>query len=312
MALAGMAISRVNFSHAKKKQLLSIVENINFIKQKYRLPLKMLGDLQGHRVRLGNFAGSFEVKKGSFLYLSQKSNKDKPKTISFDYPGSLNQIKKGSRIFIDDGSITLEVVSHSSYALKTRAITGGTLKKFKGVNIPETNIDFGKIKSKDIADINFCKQHKFDYIAQSFVCKKSDVLEVKEILGKKSKIKVFAKIENREGLKNIDEIIKISDGIIVARGDMGVCLPIYKIPLIQKEIIRKCNLAKKPVAVATQMLESMIENLRPTRAEVTDVANAIIDGANFVMLSAETATGKHPVEAVKMMNDIIRYTEKNG
>jgi len=205
------------------------------------------------------------------------------------------------------------VIGRVKNALKAKVVVGGLLKEHKGVNIPEAKLEFSGISQKDIQDIIFCEKNAIDYIAQSFVRTKEDILEVRKELKPGSPSKVIAKIESREGIKNIDEIIKVSDGIMIARGDMGVSLPIYKIPVIQKMIIKKCNRAGKFVITATQMLErleSMTENRMPTRAEVTDVANAIIDGTDFVMLSAESAVGKYPVETVMMMNNIIKFTEK--
>jgi len=179
------------------------------------------------------------------------------------------------------------------------------------VNIPDVNLRFKGLTDKDKEDIEFGFKHKPDFIAQSFVRDKEDIIAVRKFIGTRlPACKIIAKIENRQGIKNIDKIIRVSDGIMVARGDMGVSLPIYEIPIIQKMIIKKCNYAKKLVITATQMLESMTENIRPTRAEVTDVANAILDGTDFTMLSGETAAGKFPVEAVKMMNQIARFTEK--
>lgn len=194
---------------------------------------------------------------------------------------------------------------------RLRNIVGGLLKEHKGVNIPEARLEFGAISQKDIQDILFCKKNSVEHIAQSFVRTKKDVFDLRKVLGGSSRCRVIAKIESREGIKNIDEIIKVSDGIMIARGDMGVSLPIYEIPVIQKMIIKKCNRAGKFIITATQMLDSMTENLRPTRAEVTDVANAIIDGTDFVMLSAESAVGKYPVETVVMMNNIIKFTERH-
>lgn len=311
MMLAGMNVGRFNFSHSRKNELLSRIKNFRILNKKYGKNLKILGDLQGHRIRIGSLTKTISLKKNQTVYLSQTLKNDTSRAIPFDYNGCLNPIKKGQSVFIDDGNIFLEVTGRTKNALKTKVITGGLLKPYKGVNIPQAKLDLGRITDKDIEDINFCKRHGIEYIAQSFVRDKKDVLEVKEALGKNSPIKVFAKIENREGIKNINQIIKVSDGIMIARGDMGVSLPIYKIPIIQKMIIKKCNQEKKPVITATQMLESMTENLRPTRAEVSDVANAIIDGTNFVMLSAETATGKFPAETVKMMQAIINFTEKS-
>jgi pyruvate kinase len=229
--------------------------------------------------------------------------------IPFDYRGPLSTIKDGQPIFIDDGNIALEVTGRAKNSLKAKVVVGGLLKEHKGVNIPDARLEFGDISRKDIQDILFCEKHGVDYIAQSFVRTKKDILAVRKALGAGSRCRVIAKIENKEGIKNIEEILGVSDGIMIARGDMGVSLPIYQIPIIQKMIIKKCNLAGKFVITATQMLESMTENLRPTRAEVTDVANAILDGTDFVMLSAESAVGKYPVETVGMMNNIIKFTE---
>ncbi len=233
-----------------------------------------------------------------------------PQEIPFDYHGQLGPIKNGHLIFIDDGNICLQVIGKKKNSVKLKVIIGGLLKSHKGINIPEAKLDFGSISQKDVEDIIFCEKNGVEYIAQSFVRTSKDIIDVRKLLKRGSRCKVIAKIECREAIRNIDEIIDVSDGIMIARGDMGVSLPIYEIPVIQKIIIKKCNHAKKFVITATQMLESMTENFRPTRAEVTDVANAVLDGTDFVMLSSETAVGKYPVEAVKMMNNIIKFTEK--
>jgi pyruvate kinase len=251
------------------------------------------------------------LKKGRIVWLTPQNIKGSHEIIPFDYRGPLSSIKNGCQIFIDDGNIALEVIGRSKNRLRARVISGGLLKEHKGVNIPEAKLEFGRIGLKDVEDISFCEAHGVEYIAQSFVRTGRDILDVRKSLKPGSRCRVIAKIENREGIKNIDEIIKASDGIMIARGDMGVSLPIYEIPFIQKMIIKKCNRAGKFVITATQMLESMTENLRPTRAEVTDVANAIIDGTDYVMLSAESAVGKYPVEAVAMMNNVIKFTERN-
>ncbi|MCK4905230.1 pyruvate kinase [bacterium] len=309
MMLAGMDVGRLNFSHGSLKDLLHKIELVRLLNKKYRRRIKLLGDLQGHRIRVGELSAPVELKKRRILWLTQEKIKSTNEKIPFDYQGSLNSIKNGQYIFIDDGNIALEVIGRTETILKTKVIVGGLLKEHKGINIPGAKLQFGGISQKDIQDILFCKRHNVEYIAQSFVCTKNDILDVRNMLEKNSRCKIIAKIESREGIKNIDEIIKVSDGVMIARGDMGVSLPIYEIPIIQKTIIEKCNRAKKFVITATQMLESMTENLRPTRAEVSDVANAIIDGTDFVMLSAESAVGKYPVQTVSMMNDIIKFTE---
>ena len=312
MMLAGMDVGRLNFSHGREKELISRISIIRLLNKKYRRRIKILGDLQGHRIRIGRLTEPIELKKRQKICLVQKNIKGVCSKIPFDYQGSLRRIKNGYHIFIDDGNIALEVIGRSANSIKARVIADGLLKQHKGINIPQAKLDFGGISYEDINDIGFCKKHNIEYIAQSFVCTKNDISDVRDALGTGYRPKVIAKIENRDGIKNIDSIIKASDGIMIARGDMGVSLPIYEIPIIQKMIIKKCNRAGKPVITATQMLESMTDNLRPTRAEVTDVANAIIDGTDFVMLSAETAAGKYPSETVKMMNDIIKFTETSG
>ena len=309
MMLAGMDTGRLNFSHAKPKELLQKIGLIRRLNSKYRRQIKLLGDLQGHRIRVGGLASPIELKKHKTLWLTQKRLNGTPEKIHFDYQGSLRAIKKGQMVYIDDGNIALEVMGHAPNSLKTKVVIGGLLKAYKGINIPDAKLEFGGISKKDINDILFCENNGIEYIAQSFVRTKKDVLAVRKVLRIGSRCRIISKIENREGIRNIGEIIEASDGIMIARGDMGVSLPVYEIPIVQKMIIKKCNLAGKPVITATQMLESMTNNLRPTRAEVTDIANAIIDGTDYVMLSAESAVGRYPVEAVAMMNNTIKFTE---
>ena len=310
MMRAGMDVCRLNFSHGSLPESLDKIRTIRLLNKKYRRRITLLGDLQGHRIRVGDLSAPILLEKNQVLWLTQQKIKGSQKNIPFDYHGSLRGVKNGQQIFMDDGNIALLVIGRAKDSLKVKVIFGGLLQGHKGVNIPEARLEFGGISQKDVTDISFCKELGVEYIAQSFVCSKKDIQDVKKALGEGSRCRVIAKIENREGIENIDEIIDASDGIMIARGDMGVSLPIYEIPIIQKEIIKKCNRAGKFVITATQMLESMTENRIPTRAEVSDVANAIIDGTDFVMLSAESAVGKYPVETVNMMNTIIRFTEE--
>ncbi|MFH0941216.1 MAG: pyruvate kinase [Candidatus Omnitrophota bacterium] len=312
---AGMDVVRLNFSHGNLKECRNRIRLIKYLNKKYRRHIRILGDLEGYRVRVGRFKENkpIQVKKRQIVWLAQGDIQGEGSVIPFDYRGPLNKIEKGRHIYIDDGSIELIVVAREKTRLKARVATPGLIKERKGINMPGVRLDFKGLSANDRKDIDFCLKNKVDYIAQSFVRNKEDILILRRYLkGSSHKLKVIAKIENREGIKNIDEIIKVSDGIMVARGDMGVAIPIYEVPIIQKEIIRKCNDAKKFVITATQMLESMTENIRPTRAEVTDVANAILDGTDYVMLSAETAVGKHPAESVAMMNAIIKFTERSA
>ncbi len=230
-----------------------------------------------------------------------------------DYKGPLHSIAKGTTIYIDDGNIGLVAEACRKNRLKTRVITPGLIREHKGINMPGVELDFTGLTSKDKADIDFCIKHNIDYLAQSFVSSRDHILALRDYLKDyHHTFGIIAKIENREGIEKIDEIIKVCEGIMVARGDMGVSIPIYEVPVIQKKIIKKCNRAHKFVITATEMLESMTENHIPTRVEVSDVANAILDGSNYVMLSAETAIGLYPAECVDIMGKIITFTENNG
>jgi pyruvate kinase len=313
MTLAGMDVVRLNFSHGSHKEHAERIEIVRRINRKYHRNVQILIDLEGQRVRIGHFKSPIPLKKRQKFWLTQAPCLGKTGGIPFDYHGSLEVIKAGYFIYIDDGNISLKVLEVKRKKLLAEVIVAGLLKERKGINIPQAHLPFVRLSEKDKEDINFGVKHSVDYIAQSFVRSKKDILEIKNFLKDRlPNAKIIAKIENQEGIKNIDEIIAVCEAIMIARGDMGVCLPIHEVPMIQKQIIFKCNQKKKPVITATQMLESMVENARPTRAEVTDVANAVLDGTNFVMLSAETAVGKHPVEAVKMMNQIIKFTEKSS
>lgn len=312
MMFAGMDVARLNFSHGshpKHEQRINLIRQLN---KKYRRHIRILQDLEGYRIRIGGFKdkNTVELKKRQIILLTNKDVLGDENIIAFDYEGSLSDIKIGSLIYIDDGNIALVVKARTKRYLKTEVVIPGLLKENKGINIPDVNLRFKGLTDKDKIDIQFGIRNKVDYIAQSFVRDRDDVLKVRDLVKRSlPTCRIIAKIENRRGINNIDQILEVSDGIMIARGDMGVSIPIYEIPIVQKVIIRKCNQAKKFVITATQMLESMVENSRPTRAEVTDVANAILDGSDFLMLSAETAVGKHPVEVVKMMNRTIKFTE---
>ena len=314
MTVAGMDAARLNCSHGEPDELASYIKIARAVNKKYRRRVRILLDLEGPRIRVGRLKGHKPIllKKRQIIWLANTLTHESENVIPFDYDGPLDSIRGAEYIYMDDGNMVLKIKNIGKKAIKTEVIVGGFLKEYKGINIPGAKLEFPGLSEKDKKDIAFGLGQKIDYIAQSFVRSRSDVLDVRDRLGdRQARPKVIAKIENQDGIRNIDEIIDVSDGIMVARGDMGVSVPIYEIPIIQKYIIRKCNRKKKFVITATQMLESMTEHIRPTRAEVTDVANAIIDGTDFVMLSAETAIGKYPSESVKMMNDIIKFTENN-
>jgi len=314
MFAAGLDVVRLNFSHGSHKQHLDSIELVRRLNSKYRRHIRIMQDLEGFRIRVGRFKGTKArlLKNRTVVWLTNNAQAHGPKTIPFDYKGDLDRIQPKQLIYIDDGNIRLRVKSVSDNSIKAVVVEGGILKERKGVNIPDLALEFEGITGKDKKDIEFGVKHKVDYIALSFVRDANDVIKAGELIKPRlPRCRVVAKIENREAIENIDGIIDAADGIMVARGDMGVAVPIYEVPIIQKRIIKKCNAAGKFVITATQMLEHMTEHSRPTRAEVADVANAIIDGTDFVMLSSETAVGLFPHQSVLMMNEIIKFTEKN-
>ncbi|MFH1836754.1 MAG: pyruvate kinase [Candidatus Omnitrophota bacterium] len=315
MMREGMDVVRLNFSHGSHTEHLKRIRIIRELNKKYRRHIRVLQDLEGYRIRIGEFKGknkTFELKKKKRVLLTNKTDLLDKGIIPLDYDGPLGNIKTGANIYIDDGNIAIVVKKCTKNYLETEVVTPGILKENKGVNIPDLKLGFKDLTEKDKKDLEFGIKNKVDLVAQSFVRSKKDIITLRKAIAGRMDCKIIAKIENKDGIKNIDSIIDASDGIMIARGDMGVSLPIYQVPVIQKMIIKKCNNKKKFVITATQMLESMTEHSRPTRAEVSDVANAILDGTDYVMLSAESAVGEYPVETVRMMNDIIKFTEKMG
>ncbi len=309
----GLDAVRLNFSHSNHASHIEKIGFIRSLNKKLRRHIRIMQDLEGYRIRVGKLHRPLALKRRSVLFLTQGALTGNEKEISFDYQGPLSVIPEGSRIFIDDGKIALEVTGRTPHKLKTRVISGGILMSHKGINLPGVKLAFAALTDKDKRDVRVGIEYKVDYLAQSFVRSAADILLLKQqVLDEHPHCQFFAKIENQDALVNLDSIIDASDGIIVARGDLGICLPIYKVPLIQKDIISRCLRKKKPVVVATQMLESMTNEPLPTRAEVSDVANAILDGATHLMLSAETAVGKHPHQVIEMMNKIIKHTELYG
>jgi len=312
MFTAGLDVVRLNFSHGDPKQHLALIELVRRLNKKYRRRIRIMQDLEGFRIRIGRLKGTKAryLKNRTVVWLTNNADADGPKTIPLDYKGDLGRIKPKQLIYIDDGNLILRVKSISATSIKAEVLEGGILKERKGINIPDADLGFESMTEKDRRDIKFGIKHEVDYIALSFVRDDKDVLEAADLVKPSlPNCRLVAKIESRQAIENIDKIIDAADGIMIARGDMGVAVPIYEVPVIQKRIIKKCNAAKKFVITATQMLEHMTEHSRPTRAEVADVANAIIDGTDFVMLSGETAIGRYPYRSVLMMNDIIKFTE---
>ena len=312
---AGVNVFRLNFSHGSYEDKTTIIEYIREINKKEPYNLAILGDLQGPKLRVGDLEnGKIELKDGSELIFTTEKvigTKDK---IYVSYPNLAKDVKVGERIFLDDGKMEVKLVEVlNDKEVKISVTLGGTLLPKKGVNLPDSALTMPSLTEKDIADLDFILENDLDWVALSFVRHTRDVIELKErIKAKNSKIKVISKIEMPEALKNIRDIIIESDGIMIARGDLGVEVPIEQVPLIQKEIIRKCMHRAKPVIVATQMMESMMERTKPNRSEVTDVANAVLEGADAVMLSGETAMGDYPTLVVEIMSKIILEVENNA
>ena len=310
MYASGLDVVRLNFSHGTHLGHIRRIRLIRSLNKKLRRAVKIMMDLEGYRVRTGRLSGAIQLKKRAQFYLSQEDLIGNAKIVPFDYKGSLSGIKKSNLIYIDDGKIVLKVKSVEKKRLKVIVLVGGLLCAHKGINIPEGALEFKAITDKDKKDLKIAIEERPDYIAQSFVRCAQDLRLLKEIVvPRHKKCKFFAKIENPQALVNLDEIIDEADGVIVARGDLGICIPIYTVPVVQKEIIKKCRKKRKPVVVATQMLDSMTEENIPTRAEVSDVATAILDGATHLLLSAETAIGRHPQAVIEMMNKVIKNTE---
>ena len=313
LALNGMDVARFNFSHgdhAEHKHRLEILESV---REELGIPIASLLDTKGPEIRTGKLKDGKKVtlKEGDLYTLTTEEIVGDETRGYINYAGLAEDVKPGDRILIDDGLIELHVREVNGTDIVCRIENGGELGEKKGVNVPGVRVKLPALTDKDKEDIRFGVDAGFDFVAASFVRNADAIREIRAILDEKgSAMQIIAKIENEEGIENIDSIIEASDGIMVARGDMGVEIPAEKVPHIQKMIIRKCNLACKVVITATQMLDSMIRNPRPTRAEVSDVANAVYEGTDAVMLSGETAMGSYPIEAVRMMSQIAEESEK--
>ncbi|MFV8827549.1 pyruvate kinase [Alkalihalobacterium sp. APHAB7] len=310
---AGMNVARLNFSHGDFEEHGARIKNIREAAEITGKNVAILLDTKGPEIRTQTVeGGSVELKQGQELLISMEEVVGTSSKISITYPGLIHDVHPGSKILLDDGLIGLEVIEVGTNEMRTKVLNTGILKNKKGVNVPNVSVNLPAITDKDAEDIKFGVEQGVDFIAASFVRRASDVLEMKELLEKynASDIHIIPKIENQEGVDNIDEILQIADGLMVARGDLGVEIPAEEVPLVQKELIKKCNAVAKPVITATQMLDSMQRNPRPTRAEASDVANAIFDGTDAIMLSGETAAGDYPVESVQTMHTIAQRTEE--
>jgi pyruvate kinase len=315
LVIAGVNVFRLNFSHGSHEDKKKIIDNIRGINKELGLSVAILGDLQGPKLRVGEIENNrLEVKVGDVLTLTNEKCIGTMEKIYVSYPNLAGDVVVGNTIMIDDGKIEVKVQSvEANNDVKVIVSLGGIISSKKGLNLPDTKISLPALTEKDLIDADFIIKEELDWVALSFVKRVADIEMLRAILNKNnSKSKIIAKIEMPEAIVNLRDIIVASDGIMVARGDLGVELPVEKIPLIQKEIIKKCLHRAKPVIVATQMMESMIDRVKPNRSEITDVANAVIEGADAVMLSGETATGQFPVLVIETMRKIISEVEQYG
>ncbi|SDB83513.1 pyruvate kinase [Shouchella lonarensis] len=310
---SGMNVARLNFSHGDFTEHGQRIKNIRQAAAETGKTIAILLDTKGPEIRTQTVkGGAVPLEKGSQLVISMTEVEGTSEKISITYPGLVDDVKIGDSILLDDGLIGLEVTDIRANEIVTTVRNSGVLKNKKGCNVPGVRVKLPGMTEKDAADIAFGVEQGVDFVAASFVRRASDVLEIRELLERKgaAHINIIPKIENQEGVNNIDEILAVSDGLMIARGDLGVEIPAEEVPLVQKQLIKKCNEQAKPVITATQMLDSMQRNPRPTRAEASDVANAIFDGTDAIMLSGETAAGDYPVEAVQTMHTIASRTEQ--
>ena len=312
MVEAGMNVARLNMSHGSYEFHQKTIRNVRSISKKTGKHIGILLDLQGPKIRTGKqIKETIELKKGELLKLTTEDITGNWEMLSINYKQLPDEAKPGEKILLDDGNIELKILEIENRVITCRILNGGTIRSFRGINLPDTAISTPSLTEKDIQDLAFGLDKDVDFVALSFVRKAEDITDLKSRINKAGKdIFVVAKIEKPEAIENIDAIIAVTDGIMVARGDLGAETSPQEVPILQKSIIRKCNYANKPVITATQMLESMISKPRPTRAEANDVANAIFDGTDAVMLSGETAMGEYPVEAVTIMSHIAQRTER--
>jgi pyruvate kinase len=311
---AGMNVARLNFSHGSHADHLPVVQNLRKLSKKLQAPVTILQDLQGPKIRVGKFEKGFiELSPGQKVIITMKEVPGSDGLIPSDFPELAVSVKPGDRILMDDGLIEVKVLGIRGDEVDAEVVYGGKLKDRKGMNLPGVTLAVDCMTEKDIKDLEFGLANQVDYVALSFVRHANDIRQLRErINAKHPSAKICAKIEMLEAIENLEEIVRVSDAVMVARGDLAVEVGQSRLPGLQKRIISVCNQLNKPVITATQMLESMVSNPRPTRAEVTDVANAVLDGTDAVMLSAESASGKYPFKCIQTMHEIIREVEERG
>jgi pyruvate kinase len=308
----GVDVFRLNFSHGTHEDHLKVIHFVRELNAELGISISILQDLQGPKIRIQEMQPDVVIQRGQELIITTRQILGNNEIVSTSYTGLPQDVRTGDMILIDDGKIELKVKEVRDIDVVTEVVYGGPLKSRKGINLPYSKVSAPSLTEKDLRDLEFGIKNNVDWIALSFVRKASDILELRDIINSnKSESRIVAKIEKPEALTNIDDIIAATDAVMVARGDLGVEIWLEEVPMVQKMLVEKCNRAGKPVIVATQMMESMIENPRPTRAETNDVANAVMDGADAVMLSAETASGKYPIEVIRSMVRTIASVEKN-
>jgi pyruvate kinase len=311
MAQAGMNVVRLNMSHGDHASHAKVIKAIKTLNKELQHPIPLLLDTQGPEIRTGTLKNDLELKRGDIISVSARADDVESTSLNINYHDLINDVKIGDKITVDNGIINLEVLEIQGRVMRCKVLDGGRLKSRRHVNLPGIRVNLPAITTKDRDDILFGMKQEVDFIALSFVREANDIRELRKLLGSKAdKIKIIAKIEDQEGVKNIEEIVAAADGVMVARGDLGVEINIEDLPNVQRTIVRLCNEQGKRVIVATHLLESMIENPIPTRAEVTDVANAIEEEVDCIMLSGETTVGKYPIRCVEYMDRIARATEK--
>lgn len=315
MISRGLDVCRINFSHGSHEEHAKVIEKVREINKENLLHVCFLADLQGPKLRVGEIENNnILLEEGKEIRITTKKLKGTASKISINYKEFAHDVNMGDKILLDDGKIELEVLdTNKNDEVLAKIIYGGELSSRKGVNLPNTKISLPSLTEKDLADLDFALEHDVEWIGLSFVRSPDDIENLQSIIENKGKFtKVIAKIEKPDAIDRIDEIIEKADGIMIARGDLGVEIPLEELPLCQKNIVKKCRLASKPVIIATQIMESMMDNPRPTRAEANDVANAVLDGADALMLSNETSVGSYPIEVIENMEKIINKVEENS
>ncbi len=314
LIIAGMNVARLNFSHGNHEDHLKVIENLRSLSEELKAPLTILQDLQGPKIRVGRFTtGAIEITEGEQVVITTKSILGEAKLIPSDFKELPQACKPGTKILLDDGLLELRVDKVDGTEVSCTVIFGGILKDRKGMNIPGAFLPVQCMTEKDLIDLDFGLKNNVDYVALSFVRRGEDIEMLREIIMKKAPgTRIIAKIEMLEAIENLEDIIRLSDSVMVARGDLAVEVGQSLLPGIQKRIVHLANQMGKPVITATQMLDSMVENPRPTRAEITDIANAVLDGSDALMLSAESASGRYPFQCVRTMQEIILEVERTG